>query len=140
MDISIFIFSSKSILTRYRHLYKRTEKLTSEEITQSIRAIFGTAHILDEAPENGSEVEPEMSDAQSNTGNTFEEAVNDENVGVNIFICPLCGQDFSHVGSFSDHNKREHKNKIVQLEMFSYAAGKTYFEDQNPKKELKNEL
>ena len=100
--------------TRYRHLYKRTEELTGVEITQSIRAIFGTAHILDVAPENGSEVEPEMSDAQSNTRNAFEDAVTDENVGLNIFICPLCGQDFSHIGTFSKHNEREHGNKIVQ--------------------------
>ena len=105
--------------TRYRHLYKRTEEFTSIEITQSIRAIFGTAHILDASSENSYEGEFESSEAPSNTRSAF-----DDNTSVNIFICPLCGQDFSHMGSFLNHNKREHESKIVKLEMFSYEVGK----------------
>ena len=111
--------------TRYRHLYNRTEELTSVEITQSIRAIFGTSHILDVSPENSYEGESEITEAQSTKKSAFEDPVTDDNMSVNIFICSLCGQDFNHVGSFSNHNKREHDNKIVQLEMFSYLAGKT---------------
>ena len=119
--MSVFNFS-----TRYRHLYyKRREEFTRVEITQSIRAIFGTAHILDGSQANSNEGESEISDT---TRSTFEDAVSDDNT-VNIFICPLCGQDFSHMGSFSDHNKREHNSKIVQLEMFSYEAGKAKCED-----------
>ena len=128
MDISICICTSKSILTRYRHLYKRTEELNSVKITRSIREIFGTAHILNAAPkkprdsyDSGSEI----SEAPSNLSNAFEEAVTDDNTSGNIFICPLCGQDFSHIRTFSNHNKREHNSKIVQLDMFSYEAGKT---------------
>ena len=112
--------------TRYRHLYKRREDFTSVEISQSIRAIFGTAHILDGSQANSNEGESDISDT---TRSTFEDAVSDDNTSLNIFICPLCGQDFSHMGSFSDRNKREHNSKIVQLEMFSYEAGKAKCED-----------
>ena len=101
-------------VTRYRHLYTRREELKSMEISQSIREIFGTAHFLDLVSEN----------SKDQVRNAHEEAVT-EDTTVNVFICPLCGQDFSIMGSFSEHNKREHSNKIVQLEMFSYSAGKT---------------
>ena len=126
--------STRYISTRYRHLYKRSGELSSVEISQSIREIFGTAHILDVASENSSETEgeSEISDSQSsNLSNTFEEAVTDDNRSGKIFICPLCGQDFSHIGSFSKHNEREHNDKIEQLEMFSYVAAKTGCEDQD---------
>ena len=124
--------SQPGISTRYRHLYKRSGELSSVEISQSIREIFGTAHILDVAPQNSCEGESEISDSQSsNLSNTFEEAVTDDNRSGKIFICPLCGQDFSHIGSFSKHNEREHNDKIEQLEMFSYVAAKTGCEDQD---------
>ena len=86
-------------------MYKRTEELKSVEISRSIREIFGTAHILDHNSEDQASARSEE---------------------VNIFICPLCGQDFSFIESFSEHNKREHNKKIVQLEMFSYNAGKRH--------------
>ena len=130
--MSVFNFSTRYRLvfnfsTRYRHLYyKRREEFTRVEITQSIRAIFGTAHILDGSQANSNEGESDISDT---TRSTFEDAVSDDNTSLNIFICPLCGQDFSHMGSFSDHNKREHNSKIVQLEMFSYEADKGKCED-----------
>ena len=98
--------------------------MTGVEITQSIRAMFGTAHILDVGPENSYDGESKISEAKSNT-----EDITDDNASFNIFICPLCGQDFSHIGSFSNHNKREHKNKVVRLEVFSYATGKQLSED-----------
>ena len=105
------------------------------KITQSIREIFGTAHILNVAPKkpkDSYDAGSEISEAPSNLSNAFEEeAVTDDKTSGNIFICPLCGQDFSHIGSFSKHNEREHDKKIVQLDMFSYAAGKTQSEDQN---------
>ena len=105
--------------------------MTSVEIAQSIREIFGTAHILDLAPENSCDDESEISDSQSNVSNAFEAPVpEDDYMNGNIFICPLCGQDFSHIRSFSMHNKREHNSKILQLEIFSYEAGKTQCEDQ----------
>ena len=104
------------------------------KITQSIREIFGTAHILNVAPKkpkDSYDAGSEISEAPSNLSNAFEEAVTDDNISGNIFICPLCGQDFSHITTFSKHNEREHDNKIVQLDMFSYAAGKTQSEDQD---------
>ena len=97
------------------------------KITRSIREIFGTSHILDAAckkPKDSYDAGSEISEAPSNLSNAFEEAVTDDNMSGNIFICPLCGQDFSHIGTFSKHNEREHGNKIVQLEMFGYEAGK----------------
>ena len=118
--------------TRYRHLYKKTEELKSAEITQSIREIFGTAHILDVLPENSSEVEPDNSDDELSTRNAPEEVVT-EDKRVDIFICPLCGKDFGVIGTFSEHNKREHNNRIGRLEMFSYDAGKTRPEAQHAK-------
>ena len=133
-QVSMYLsyISTRYISTRYRHLYKRSGELSSVEISQSIREIFGTAHILDVAPQNSCEGESEISDSQSsNLSNTFEEAVTDENRSGKIFICPLCGQDFSHIGSFSKHNEREHNDKIEQLEMFSYVAAKTGCEDQD---------
>ena len=117
--------TSQNISTRYRHLYERSAELASVEISQSIREVFGTSHILDVAPRNSCDGGSEMSDSQSsNMSNTFEETFTDDNMSVKIFICPLCGQDFSHIGSFSKHNEREHDNKIEQLEMFSYVAAK----------------
>ena len=106
------------LLSRYRHLYKRTEELKSVEISRSIREIFGTAHVLDPVSENCAEPDKDQATTRS-------EEVATGDTAVNIFICPLCGQDFSFIESFSEHNKREHNKKIVQLEMFSYNAGKT---------------
>ena len=99
-------------------MYKRTEELKSVEISRSIREIFGTAHILDLVSENCAEPEDQET--------TRSEEVATGDTAVNIFICPLCGQDFSFIESFSEHNKREHNKKIVQLEMFSYNAGKRH--------------
>ena len=82
------------------------------EISKSIREVFGTAHILDLVSS-----EPANSEDHVNTSSTHE-----GDSSVNIFICPMCGQDFNIIGSFSEHNKREHNSKIVQLEMFSYKA------------------
>ena len=84
------------------------------EISQSIQEVFGTAHILDLVIS-----EPASSEEQVNTSSICE-----RNKSVDIFICPMCGQDFNIIGAFSEHNKREHNGKIVQLEMFNYNAGK----------------
>ena len=97
--------------------------MASVEISQSIREVFGTSHILDVAPRSSCDGGSEISDSQSsNMSNAFEETVTNDNMSVKIFICPLCGQDFSHIGSFSKHSEREHDNKIEQMEMFSYVA------------------
>ena len=106
------------------------------EISRSIREIFGTAHILDMLPEDSSEVQPDNSeDGLSIARNVDEEEVT-EDKSVDIFICPLCGKDFGVIGTFTEHNEKEHNNGIVQLEMFRYNAGKTRPEVQHTKEDL----
>ena len=52
--------------TRYRHLYNRTgEQLKNEDIYRSIRAIYGTAHVLEPALENDVAVESSLEEDQS---------------------------------------------------------------------------
>ena len=111
-------------IPRYRHLYKRTEETKSAEISKSIRAIFGTAHVLDVALENPAEGEADTLEEQLSSRVTNGE-------GLNVFICPLCGKDFRAIELFSKHNEREHNDKIEQLEMFSYVAAKMQCEDQD---------
>ena len=122
------IFSSPNsvlMLPRYSHLYKRTERAQSAEITESIRAIYGTSHDLDQHV-GGSrwDEEQDNSRALSSTGNSQrEELCTDEDARANIFICPLCGEDFSLFKLFSKHNINEHENKILELEKFKYIIG-----------------
>ena len=132
--------------TRYRHLYNRTgEQLKNEDISRSIRAIYGTAHCLQPAlekdvavdscleedqsgsvraivKENTSEDDNSLEHDQSNSENQpnslDEESI--ENSRVDIFICPMCGKDFRLLRSFADHNERDHDNMIVQLGKFKY--------------------
>ena len=132
--------------TRYRHLYNRTgEQLKNEDISRSIRAIYGTAHCLQPAlekdvavdscleedqsgsvraivKENTSEDDNSLEHDQSNSENQSnsldEESI--ENTRADIFICPKCGKDFCLLRSFADHNERDHDNMIVQLGKFKY--------------------
>ena len=109
---------------RYSHLYKRTERATSLDITESIRAMYGTNHVLEEQVEGTSsswEEKLDNSRSLSSSGSSRgEEVFTDEDTGANIFICPLCGEDFGLFELFSKHNTREHEGKIVELEQFKY--------------------
>ena len=52
--------------TRYKHLYNRTgEQLKNDDISRSIRAIYGTAHVLEPALENDVAVESSLEEDQS---------------------------------------------------------------------------
>ena len=131
--------------TRYRHLYNRTgEQLKNDDISRSIRAIYGTAHVLEPALENDVAVESSLEEDQPGSGaivmessskddnsskhensilenqpnSLDEESI--ENTRVDIFICPMCGKDFCLLRSFADHNERDHDNMIVQLGKFKY--------------------
>ena len=122
------IFSSpNSVLMspRYSHLYKRTERAQSAEITESIRAIYGTSHVLEEHVGGSSwDEEQDNSRSLSSTGNSQgEEVFTDEEASAYVFICPLCGNDFGLFELFSEHNTSEHENKIVELEKFRYTIG-----------------
>ena len=110
---------------RYSHLYKRTERAQSAEITESIRAIYGTSHVLDEQGGGSSwDEEQDNSRSLSSTGTSQgEELCTDEDARANIFICPLCGEDFNLFKLFSKHNINEHENKILELEKFKYIIG-----------------
>ena len=105
-------------------MYKRTERATSLEITESIRAMYGTSHVLEEQAEGTSsswEEKQDNSRSLSSSGSSRgEEVFTDEDTGANIFICPLCGEDFGLFELFSKHNTREHEGKIVELEEFKY--------------------
>ena len=131
--------------TRYKHLYNRTgEQLKNEDISRSIRAIYGTAHVLEPALENDVAVESSLEEDQPGSGaivmessskddnsskhensilenqpnSLDEESI--ENTRADIFICPMCGKDFCLLRSFADHNERDHDNMIVQLGKFKY--------------------
>ena len=80
------------------------------------------AHVLHVAPENSSEGKPDVPEDHLSRRNTPDQAFTES---VKIFICPMCGQDFSVIRSFSEHNGREHGSRIVQLEMFSCPVCKT---------------
>ena len=132
--------------TRYRHLYNRTgEQLKNEDISRSIRAIYGTAHVLEPALEKVVAVESSLEEDQSgsvraivmensseddssskhensiseNQPNSFDEE-SIKNTRVDIFICPMCGKDFCLLRSFADHNERDHDNMIAHLGKFKY--------------------
>ena len=131
--------------TRYKHLYNRTgEQLKNDDISRSIRAIYGTAHVLEPALENDVAVESSLEEDQPGSGaivmessskddnsskhensilenqpnSLDEESI--ENTRADIFICPMCGKDFCLLRSFADHNERDHDNMIVQLGKFKY--------------------
>ena len=132
--------------TRYRHLYNRTgEQLKNEDISRSIRAIYGTAHVLQPALEKDVAVDSGLEEDQSGSvraivmENTSEDdkswehenynsenqpnSLDEESIENNradIFICPMCGKDFHLLRSFADHNERDHDNMIVQLGKFKY--------------------
>ena len=132
--------------TRYKHLYNRTgEQLKNEDISRSIRAIYGTAHCLQPALEKDVAVDSCLEEDQSGSvraivmeGNSeddnsskHENSISEnqpnsldeesiENTRVDIFICPMCGKDFCLLRSFADHNERDHDNMIVQLGKFKY--------------------
>ena len=143
-------YSSALILARYSHLYERPEKATSVEIKESIRAMYGTSHVLDEQDRGTSsswgeeqvgdtshvleeqvegtssswgEKEDNLRSLSSSGSSRGEEVFTDEETGANIFICPLCGEDFGLFELFSEHNTRNHKGKIVHLEEFKYTIG-----------------
>ena len=134
--------------TRYKHLYNRTgEQLKNEDISRSIRAIYGTAHVLEPALENDVAVDTDSSLEEDQSGsvraiamentseddnsskhensisenqpNSFDEE-SIKNTRVDIFICPMCGKDFCLLRTFADHNERDHDNMIVQLGKFKY--------------------
>ena len=112
---------------RYSHLYKRTERATSVEIKESIRAMYGTRHVLEEQDRSTSSSwgeEQDNSRSLSSSGSSRgEEVFTDEDAGANIFICPVCGEDFGLFELFSKHNTGEHEGKIVHLEEFKYTIG-----------------
>ena len=94
---------------RYSHLYKRTERAQSAEITESIRAIYGTSHVLEEHVGGSSwDEEQDNSRSLSSTGNSQ---------GEEVFT------DFGLFELFSEHNTSEHENKIVELEKFRHTIG-----------------
>ena len=115
------------MLPRYSHLYKGTERARSLEIKESIRAMYGTSHVLEEQDGGTSSSwgeEQDNSRSLSSSGSSRgEEVFTDEDAGANIFICPLCGEDFGLFELFSEHNTRNHKGKIVHLEEFKYTIG-----------------
>ena len=117
------------MLPRYSHLYERPEKATSVEIKESIRAMYGTSHVLEEQVElegtsSSWEEKQDNSRSLSSSGSSRgEEVFTDEDAGANIFICPLCGEDFGLFELFSKHNTSEHEGKIVHLEEFKYTIG-----------------
>ena len=132
--------------TRYRHLYNRTgEQLKNEDISRSIRAIYGTAHCIQPAlgkdkavdisleehqsgsvraiamektSEDDNSLEHDQSNSENQPNSLDEESI--ENTRADIFICPRCGKDFCLLRSFADHNERDHDNMIVQLGKFKY--------------------
>ena len=132
--------------TRYKHLYNRTGKqLKNEDISRSIWAIYGTAHVLEPALEKDVAVDSSLEEDQSGSvraivmessseddnSSKHENSISEnqpnsldeesiENTRADIFICPMCGKDFCLLRSFADHNERDHDNMIVQLGKFKY--------------------
>ena len=88
--------------------------------------VGGTSHVPEEQVEGTSSSweEQDNSRSLSSSGSSRgEEVFTDEDAGANIFICPVCGEDFGLFELFSKHNTGEHEGKIVHLEEFKYTIG-----------------
>ena len=111
---------------RYSHLYKRTERAQSAEITESIRAIYGTSHVLEEHVGGSSwDEEQDNSRSLSSTGNSQgDEVFTDEDISsLCVFIWPLCGKVLVLIELLFNHIMSERENKIVELEKSKYTIG-----------------
>ena len=105
-------------LPRLSHLYMGTERAQSVEITESIRAIYETSHVLDEQV-GGTDWDEEQDNFRSlsSTGTpekTRHSLMKTHQASIYSSVC---------IELFFDHIMNEHQNKIVELEKSKYTIG-----------------